>query len=191
MRHHIHADHLMSDARRVMQDPSVILERVGVKEGMTVADLGCGPGFFSIPLATMVGDKGLVYAVDGEPEMLKHLEENIDKSGIQKQRIKIVNADVASTGIPSNSVDLAFFIRLLHDIDDKQAFLDEVKRICKPGAKVVDIDWKKGETEHGPLMEIRLNEEESEKILSDDGFKLVKQFDAGKDHYGLIFEPSN
>lgn len=188
MCHNIHIDHLMSDARRAWQDPSAILERIGIKEGMKVVDLGCGPGFFTIPIASMVGEKGLVYAVDSDPDMLKHLGMMVENSGLNKEVIRVIQSDVSNTGIPAHSVDVVLFVRLLHDIEDKKSFFDEVKRISKPDANIVDVDWKKVSTEHGPPLHIRLNMEESEQILSENGFNLVKQIEAGTDHYGLVFQ---
>ena len=188
MRHHIHAEHLMSDDRRASQDPVEILNTIGVKKGIVVADLGCGPGFFTIPLASIVGPGGVVYAVDSDSDMLKHLRQNIEKSGLNEGVIRIVRADVSETGIPSHSVDLVLFVRLLHDIENKKLFLDEVRRICRPGAKIVDLDWKKIETDHGPPLRIRLSEDESRQILSVGGFEVLEQIEAGKDHYGLICE---
>lgn len=152
---------------------------------MTVAALGCGPRFFSIPLSSIVGREGTVYAVDASPEMLERLRESLE-SGEQKRAARIMEADVSRTAIPTSSVDVAFFAKLLHDIEDKVAFFKEVRRICKPDGSAVDIDWKKTLTEYGPPLEIRLTEEESRHLLSDNSFKVVKRVDAGPHHYGLV-----
>jgi ubiquinone/menaquinone biosynthesis C-methylase UbiE len=134
------AKYLMSDARKKRQNPEIILNSLSVKKGMTLADLGCGLGFFTIPLAELTGETGLVYVVDSDPTMLSHLRDNIAKSGVHRNIIKIINSDVTETGIPKNSVDIAFFANMLHDIYDKTAFFEEIKRICKPTASVIDVD---------------------------------------------------
>lgn len=180
---------LTSNERRVWQDPLKISKAMGVKSGMTVADLACGPGFFTLPLASLVGEKGLVYAVDAHPTMLDHLRVNIEKSGASPNVVKAVLADVAKTGIPSGSVDIALFANVLHDIDDKEMFLAEVKRICRRGANVIDIDWTKDRMETGPPFEIRLSEAESRRILSENGLVVTGTIDAGLHHYGLISRP--
>jgi ubiquinone/menaquinone biosynthesis C-methylase UbiE len=179
---------LMSEARREWQDPVAIGERIGIKKGMTVADLGCGPGFFTLPIASMVGEKGKVYSVDSSPAMIKHLRENVSRLGPEKHAVKVVMADVSKTGIPTRSVDVALFANILHDIEDKKAFLAEVARICSPGATVADIDWKKVPTEAGPPLEIRLSERESREILFDGGLSVVRKIEAGPYHYGLVCE---
>ena len=60
------AEILMSPGRLEWQNPDKIVRALGVKQGMKVADIGCGPGFFTIPLARAVGQRGAVYAVDSE-----------------------------------------------------------------------------------------------------------------------------
>lgn len=66
---------LMSKERRERQNPEKIIKSVGVTRGMVVADLGCGPGFFTIPLALAVGKSGMVYAVDSDAGMLSYLRD--------------------------------------------------------------------------------------------------------------------
>jgi ubiquinone/menaquinone biosynthesis C-methylase UbiE len=180
------ARRLVSDERRQYQDPLKVSKAIGVKKGMTVTDLGCGPGFFTMPLASLVGPQGRVYAVDSNPTMLKHLRDNIKKAGANGKTITIVRADTSQTRIPSHSADIVLLARLLHDIEDKKAFLSEVKRICKTGGKIADVDWKKVRMAHGPPHEIRLSVAESRKILEENGLRVTKTFDAGQYHYGLI-----
>ena len=180
------ARRLMSDDRRHYQNPLKVSKAMGVRKGMTVADLGCGPGFFTIPLASLVGVDGLVYAVDSHPIMLRHLRDNIRKSGANAKTIKIVKADVSKTRIPSGSADIVILARILHDIEDKTAFLKEARRICKPAGRVVDLYWKKARMEHGPPYEIRLSLAQSRRILSENGLRVARTFEAGRYHYGLI-----
>lgn len=163
----------------------MILNDIGVEKGMTVADMGCGPGFFTLPIASIVGEKGHVYAVDSDPGSLDMLRDRIRSDGMRKA-IEVLQADVIETGISVHSVDVAFFANVLHDIEDKNAFLTEVKRICRPRAAVVNIDWKKVEMGMGPPFGIRLTEAESRKILAVNGLRVVKSIYAGPYHYGLV-----
>jgi ubiquinone/menaquinone biosynthesis C-methylase UbiE len=103
-----------------------------------------------------------------------------------KDIIQIITSDVCHKGIPKNSVDVAFFANMLHDLENRNAFFQEIKRICKPTALVVDLDWKKVQTEFGPPLRIRLTEEASKRILSENGFTVIKLIDAGPYHYELI-----
>jgi ubiquinone/menaquinone biosynthesis C-methylase UbiE len=184
------AKFLMSEERKQWHNPEAILKYAGATKGMTMADLGSGPGFFTLPMAQIAGEKGLVYAVDSNQNMLDSLKENIAKSKANPRIISIVNSDVCNTGIPKESVDLVLFANVLHEVDDRKAFFQEVRRISKPTAYVVDVDWKKIQTEHGPPLESRLSEEDAKQILSERGFTIVKQTDAGPYHYELICKPT-
>jgi ubiquinone/menaquinone biosynthesis C-methylase UbiE len=180
------AEFLMSEERKQWHNPETILKFAGATKGMTMADLGSGPGFFTIPMAQITGEKGLVYAVDSDQNMVDSLKENIAKSGVNPKVIKIVNSDVCHTGIPKESVDLVLFANVLHEVDNRKAFFQEVKRISKLKAYIVDVDWKKIKTEHGPPLKSRISEDEAKRILSVSGFTVVKQTDAGPYHYELV-----
>jgi ubiquinone/menaquinone biosynthesis C-methylase UbiE len=184
------AKFLMSEERKQWHNPEIILKYARAMKGMTMADLGSGPGFFTITMAQIAGEKGLVYAVDSNQNMLGSLKENIAKSKVNPRIINIVNGDVCHTGIPKESVDLVLFANVLHEIDDRKAFFREVKRISKLTAYIVDVDWKKIQTEHGPPLESRLSEDEAKQILSESGFAVVKQTNAGPYHYELICNPT-
>src|SRR5665647_1261109 len=189
--HSDRAKFLMSEERKLWHNPETILQRADATKGMTMADLGSGPGFFTIPMAQITGEKGLVYAVDSNQNILDNLKENIAKSGVNPKVIKIVKNDVCHTGIPNESVDLVLFANVLHEVADRKAFFQEVKRITKITALIVDVDWKKIQTEHGPPLESRLSEDEANQILSESGFTVVKQTDAGPYHYELIAKLSS
>lgn len=189
--HSDRAKFLMSEERKLWHNPETILQRADATKGMTMADLGSGPGFFTIPMAQITGEKGLVYAVDSNQNMLDNLKENIAKSGVNPKVIKIVKNDVCHTGIPNESVDLVLFANVLHEVADRKAFFQEVKRISKITAFIVDVDWKKIQTEHGPPLESRVSEDEANQILSESGFTVVKQTGAGPYHYELIAKLSS
>jgi ubiquinone/menaquinone biosynthesis C-methylase UbiE len=191
MEHHLdRVKFLMSEERKQQHDPHKVLNEARVTEGMIIADLGSGPGFFTIPLAQITGEKGLVYAVDSNQEMLNGLEENVAKSEVNPNIIKMVNSDVCNTGIPKGSVDLVLFANVLHEVEDKKAFFQEVRRISKSTAYIVDLDWKKIQTEHGPPFKERLSEDEAKLVLAENGFSVIKQVDVGPYHYELICKPT-
>ncbi len=190
MEHHIdRVKFLMSEERKQWHSPETILKEIMITEGMIIADLGSGPGFFTIPIAEMTGEKGLVYAVDSDQAMLNGLEGNIAKSEVNPNIIKIVKSDVCHSGIPKESVDLVLFANVLHEVQDKKAFFQEVRRIAKPTAYIVDVDWKKVQTQYGPPFKDRLSEEEAKGVLAENGFSTIKQIDVGPYHYELICKP--
>ena len=64
------------------------------------------------------------------------------------------------------------------------------RRISKPTAYIVDVDWKKVQTEYGPPIKERLSEDETKRVLAENGFSLIKQIDIGPYHYELIYKPT-
>lgn len=190
---HFHGDRakfLMSEERKRFHDPQTVLKSIGVKPGMVMADLGSGPGFFTVPMAQLAGENGCVYAVDGNQTMLDALKENLANAGVNPNVVKIINSDVCSTGIPDASVDLVLFANLLHEVGDRKAFFQELLRISKPDACIVDLDWKKTPTEHGPPMKERLSEAEASAVFAENGFTVAKMVDVGPYHYLLVGRPA-
>jgi len=178
----------MDERRKNWQNPELIMEQIGVMSGWTVADIGCGPGYFTSFFSKKVGTDGVVYAVDSSPLMLEKLRANIEKlTSATMSNLRTISSDASRTMIPLNSVDCVFLADVLHDIDDKRSLFSEITRILKVETGcLVDIDWHKRETEFGPPVEIRLSEEQTRKLMSDSGFRIIRMFNAGRDHYGFI-----
>jgi ubiquinone/menaquinone biosynthesis C-methylase UbiE len=177
---------LLAHERKEWQNPDKILAQIGIKPGMTVADLACGPGFFTVPIARVVGSSGRVYAVDSSKVMLEYLRSNMNRSHIGETMVEIVESDVTNSPIPSGTADIVLFVNILHDLGSQKEFLKEVKRISKNSGLAVDIDWKKVENDFGPPLEIRLSEDAAREILAESGYNVIKRIDAGPFHYGLI-----
>jgi FkbM family methyltransferase len=178
---------LMSKERRKWQDPERIVEFSGIKEGMRVADIGAGPGFFTIPIAKKVGRNGIVYAVEKEKEMIIHLESNIKRENLQ-DIVRIIHAPAERTGLSDSSVDVAFIANVFHDIQDKKSVLSEINRILVKEGKVVNIDWKMKPSPVGPPIEIRIPMRLELQIFERNGFRLLEKIQAGRYHYGFILK---
>ena len=134
-----HAGGLDSGIRKMLQRPKKILGNYA-REGMTVLDLGCGPGFFSVELAEMVGASGKVIAVDLQEGMLRKLENKIRGTEIEK-RIKLHKCDKDKIGI-TEKVDLVLAFYMFHEVPDQKKFLEEIKSILKPNGEVFMVEPK-------------------------------------------------
>ena len=178
---------LMSKDRKSWQDVDSILEQIGVEKGKVVADLACGPGYFTIPLSKGVGSDGIVYAVDRNEVMIKNLKQNLYSYASEtKQNVNVIESDIYSTSIPAHSCNLVFFANVLHDIEDTTVFFKEVKRIAKNDAHIVNIDWHKRDMQLGPPLAIRLSESQARHLLISNGFLVSHAVNAGPYHYGLV-----
>ncbi len=115
------------------------LKRVGVRACSCVADLGCHDGRFTLPAARIVGDCGVVYAVDRNAEVLKTLKRSARKEALGN--VRLVRADLSrsrAARIPDGAVDIALLYDMLHrgylpNEKDRRATLEHVARILKPG----------------------------------------------------------
>ncbi len=131
------AGHLDSRFRRWLQDPSKILKPY-VKEAMTVLDLGCGPGFFSIDMARMVGKSGRVIASDLQAGMLARLKAKIQGTELEK-RITLHRCEQNRIGL-SEKVDFVLAFYVVHEIVNQQVFFTELASILKPAGQVLVVE---------------------------------------------------
>ena len=102
------------------------LRRSGVCEGQTVLDFGCGSGHFSIAAARIVGEKGMVYALDIHPLAIRTVERKVAKNNISNVTTILSNR---KTGLPEESVDVVLLYRTFYLVKDKQGLLDELHEL--------------------------------------------------------------
>jgi ubiquinone/menaquinone biosynthesis C-methylase UbiE len=111
------------------QNPRAKLERVGIREGQTVLDFGCGIGSFAIPAAQIVGERGKVYALDIHPLAIEAVEKKARKKKLTNITAILSDRD---TGLPDERIDVILLYDTIHMIKDKQALLEELHRVLKP-----------------------------------------------------------
>ncbi len=124
--------------RRLVQNPYKILQPY-ISNGMTVLDLGCGPGFFTIDMAKLAGSSGKVIAADLQEGMLALLDKKIQKAGLYN--IRTHKCGNNKTGL-SEKVDFILVFYMLHEVEDQDSFIRELKTFLKPGGKVLIVEPK-------------------------------------------------
>ena len=130
---------LDNSIRKFLQNPRRIL-RDYVKEGMTVLDVGCGPGVFTVEMANMVGDSGKVIAADLQEGMLQKLANKIKGTGLEK-RIKLHKCESDKIGI-SDSVDFVLAFYMIHEVPDHGGFFEEIRGLLKPDGRLLVVEPK-------------------------------------------------
>lgn len=123
--------------RRWLQNPQKILKPF-IKEGMTVLDLGCGPGFFSIDMARMVGRSGRVIASDLQEGMLRKVKAKIERTELE-ERIALHKCEAHRIGL-FEKVDFILLFYMVHEISDKEEFFREIRSILKPNGRVLMVE---------------------------------------------------
>lgn len=158
--------------RREILPPKETLLKLGLSKGDTVADIGCGIGYFTFPAAEIVDVDGKVYALDTSKKMLDEVRKNITEKDINN--IEAVKTAKNSFMIKDGIITFALIVNVLHEIDEKESFADEVIRIIKDEGKIVIIEWIKKQTDFGPAIDHRIDEEEVKKLLIEKDFKNVE-----------------
>ena len=125
---------LDNSLRKITQNPQKILKPY-IREGMTVLDVGCGPGFFSVEMAKMLnGSSGKVIAADIQQKMLDKISKKITGTPYE-QRIQLHKSDFDSIArglIPLSSVDFVLAFWMIHEVSNQRSFLDELASLLKP-----------------------------------------------------------
>jgi ubiquinone/menaquinone biosynthesis C-methylase UbiE len=113
----------------LFRDPYTALTVAGLQPGQLVLEVGCGPGFFTIPAARIVGEKGNVIAIDVNPLTIEHVKRKIRTQG--GINAKTFLADAAQTNLSDQSFDLVFVFGFAHPIGDMEAIWSELHRLLK------------------------------------------------------------
>lgn len=171
-------------------NPRDILRRAGIGTKMIVADFGCGnAGFFALQASHLVGDDGVVYAVDVQKEALTSVQGAAKQQGLHN--ITTVWSDLekhGATKILSNSVDVGLVINVLFQSTKIGELLTEVVRMLKPGATLVVVDWKNIPTPLGPPQQLRVTPESIRMHATRLDLIEKDSFEAGPFHFGLQFQ---
>jgi SAM-dependent methyltransferase len=177
-------DGLIRLATERFEDRDEVLDFLALRPGNRVLDLGCGVGWFTIPLAEAVGPRGLVYALEIRQEPIDVLRHRLRRRPPEvARRVRVERSTATSTGLQTHAVDvvllahLGFLLRDPLDVDT-QHLLRDLHRAVRPGGRVVAVQWMGGPEGDDPLPLI-LN-------LEDAGFELHDaQFDPLNDSWLL------
>lgn len=172
---------LDSPKRREALPVKEILKTVEVEPSEVVADIGCGIGYFTFALSETVGNGGLVYAMDIEPEMLEDIKSRVAESDI-KNIIPIITKEYELT-LEDNSVGTALLCTVMHEIKMREKFLREANRILRSDGKIIIIEWIKKDSDYGPPTDHRLDKNILKRNLMRTEFKEVDIMDFNEYFY--------
>jgi ubiquinone/menaquinone biosynthesis C-methylase UbiE len=176
-------------ARDAWQKPAEVVKALEIRRGMCVADLGAGTGYFSRYLSTAVGERGTVFAVDTEPNLVVHLRERAEHE--QTPNVVPILASADNPRLPGGMVDLVLIVDTVHHIDDRVEYLRRLQLALKPGGRVVVIDFKKeADVPVGPPAEHRLARAQVVEEFQRAGYQLAAAPEVLQYQYFLIFRPA-
>jgi ubiquinone/menaquinone biosynthesis C-methylase UbiE len=171
----------------MFSDPDKNLAQLGLAEGMKVADLGAGTGYYSIAAGRRVGGSGRIYAVEVQKDLLNRLKSNATAEKVLNIEVVWGSIDtIGGTKLHDGLVDRAILANTLFQIEqkDRDGLALEIKRILKVGGKLLVVDWLPG----SPLSPKNcIPRMIAENLFNKNGFTIEKTFNAGEHHYGLVF----
>jgi SAM-dependent methyltransferase len=175
--------HVFDDPKRdAWQKPHEVIEALKLAPDAAVADVGAGTGYFSARLATML-PRGKVYAVDLEPDMVKHLAERARKEG--RANMHAVQGAADDAKLPEK-VDLILFVDVHHHIDAREKYFARLRGSLKPGGRVAIIDFRP-DAPMGPPRNARIAAEKVKAELKAAGYSLAEEHGFLPNQYFLVF----
>jgi ubiquinone/menaquinone biosynthesis C-methylase UbiE len=180
------------------ENTGAFIDSIGLKEGESVADIGCGPGYFSFQFAKIVGEKGTIYSVDTNERHINYVTKMKDELGFKNVVPRIPSQKENDVGIPKDvQVDCVFLCSLYHIVyvaftaEERARFVGAIKKGLKPDGRLVILDNGLVEAVdgkrlpyHGPFIAKELIVAQLEHF----GFKLVEVHPIIRQRYMLVFE---
>jgi len=178
------ADFLLIGSARyqVPGEPGQLVRLLGIKPGMTVADLGAGSGYYVVRLSPIVGSNGRIIAEDVVPEYLQGLRKRVRDLGLQN--VTVTLGEPHDPKLPTGSVDVAILVHMYHEVTQPYGLLYNLIPALKPNARVGIVDAFAPTSKHGTPPSLLRCE------LAAVGYRKVS-FDRlkGSDTYLAIFAP--
>lgn len=175
---------LLRAEREEFQPVEPLLSWLDPKPGGRYADIGCGPGYFTLPVAERVRPDGRVYALDISPEMLTMCRWRARERGLDDVVVTLQN-DEYRLPLDDASVDGAWLANVFHELEAPRELLQEIRRILRPQGRLIVIDWKPLEMEMGPPLEHRVPREAVQEALEAAGFEGLTTHEGYPYHYVL------
>jgi SAM-dependent methyltransferase len=169
--------------RDAWQKPHDVIQALRLRPDAVVADIGAGTGYFAMRLGHMV-PKGRVYAVDTEPDMVKHLAERAKREGLTN--VTAVAATAGSARLPRKA-DVVLLVDVYHHIDDRERYFSRLADDLEADGRLAIIDFRMDSPE-GPPKAARITPEQVKAELKRAGFELAQEHSFLPRQYFLVFE---
>ncbi|BBB89657.1 MAG TPA: methyltransferase domain-containing protein [Methylomusa anaerophila] len=175
--------------RRRLLPPAETLRRLGLKAGDSMADIGCGIGYFTLPAAQIVGSQGKIYALDIMAAMIEETKSKVRENRLTN--VELLQVKENDFMLADQTVQYAFACLVAHEAEDLSAFFRETARILEPAGRVVIIEWNKQHSMMGPPLEHRLDNGDVAALLRQCGFTNIQQMAVNAEMYAVIAEREN
>ena len=171
---HLGASWLVRPERQAEENAEKALSLLGLTAGMIVCDLGCGNGYWTLPMAKAVGESGTVYAVDIQPEMLRQLRTRMGKANLKNA--KSVLGTVDDPKLPADAqLDLLLMVDVYHEFSHPESMLWAIRRALAPEGVIALLEYRE-EDPNVPIKPLhKMSKRQIMKEYSANGLKLVRE----------------
>jgi SAM-dependent methyltransferase len=161
------------------------LDAIGLKPGMTAAEIGAGTGYVSLRMAKRVGPSGKVYATDLQRPMLDVLRQNAAKAGIRN--VETILGGEADAKLPAGQIDLIILVDVYHEFSQPQKMLQGIRAALKPDGRLIQLEYRKEDPAVPILFEHKMSVAEARIEVEAEGFKLAQVIESLPRQHILIY----
>lgn len=162
---------LDSPVRRQILPPELVISKLPLQSGQVIADIGCGSGYFTEPLARQVGLNGKILAVDVAPEMLAATSERCEQAGLLN--VEYVQTDGVNLRLPQ-PVEGVFLANVLHEVEKPVEFLQQLAAEVTSAGWLAVVEWLPQSMEWGPPLSERLTIQAIYELVEGSGWELLR-----------------
>ena len=176
-------DILLSPERRRALDTHRLLSMIPVLPHHVVADIGCGPGYLTIPFAKYLFD-GKVFALDVQQEMLDATQEALE--AVNLSNVEVMLSEEERLPLEDECLDGTIAAFVLQEADSPNALLKEARRCLKKSGWLALLEWHKRKTDEGPPLKRRIEEKRLRTMAEKQGFRFGSRRDLNGSQYMLL-----
>jgi predicted methyltransferase len=181
-----HADWLEREGRAETEKPEMVVEAMAIREGMTVAEIGAGTGFFSRRLARATGPSGKVYAEDIQPQMIDLLKKSAAKEDLANV-IPVLGTET-DPKLPAGGIDRILLVDVYHEFQKPEPMLAAMRASLAPGGTVTLVEYRlEGETASHINIKHRMSVDQVLAEWSRGGFTLLNRIETLPSQHLFIF----
>jgi precorrin-6B methylase 2 len=183
---HLGAGWLERPERDREEEPRKLLKALKLTEGMMVADVGAGTGYFTFPIATQIGDKGKVYAVEIQNEMLAMIRQKARAGGFKN--VLTVKGTVTDPKLPPGAIDLILLVDVYHEFSHPFEMTEAMVRALKPGGRLCFVEYR-AEDPEVPIKPLhKMTEKQVKKEMEPHPVRFVDTLDVLPRQHIIFFE---
>lgn len=169
------ANWLTRDNREQEEHCETLLKGLKLRPGDVVCDMGCGNGYYTLPIAKLVGKTGRVLAVDIQPEMLHLLD--LRAKDAKVLNIEPIQSTVVDPKLPEGEVDLILLVDVYHEFSHPEPMLAAMRKALKPTGRIALVEFRLEDPDVPILLEHKMSKQQIMKEFPPNGFKLVGEFE--------------